>query len=227
LIIILLHLSLFLLAFTAYTQCEWNSSGNNIYYNSGKVAINTSIFPIHPELKLTVKGSQIIYGVGSSLYFAGDNNTAAGIGNYGIEFYDEPNDANGLNFWRPWGSKTNNFILFLKDDGNVGIGTQELTPGYKLTVKGKIHAREVLVTGTAGADFVFDKTYNLPSLSDVETFISNNKHLPDIPSANEMQTNGVNMAEFQIKLLQKVEELTLYIIEQQKEIDELKKNSLK
>jgi len=222
---ILLNLSLFLLAFTANAQ--WSTVGSDIHCSPGRVAINTATFPNTPHIKLTVKGSQIIYGDGASLFFAGTNNTSAGYGNYGIEFYDEPNVANGLNFWRPFGSKTQDFILFLKDDGNVGIGTKELTPGYKLTVKGKIHAQEVLVTGTAGADFVFDKTYNLPSLCSVETFINENQHLPEIPSAKEMQANGVNMAEFQIKLLQKVEELTLYIIEQQKEIDELKKNNLK
>ncbi len=91
-----------------------------------------------------------------------------------------------------------------------------------ITVAGGIHAREVLITETAGADFVFDNNYNLRSLTEVEQFINENNHLPDIAPASDMQENGIKMGVFQIKLLQKIEELTLYVIEQQKEIDELK-----
>ena len=104
--------------------------------------------------------------------------------------------------------------------GNVGIGTT--TPDYKLTVKGKIHSREVKVTATAGgADFVFEKEYDLPTLLEVEQFISKNKHLPEIASAKEMEKNGIHLAEMNIKLLQKIEELTLYTIEHQKKIEKL------
>ncbi len=95
-----------------------------------------------------------------------------------------------------------------------------------LTVAGGIHAREVLVTETAGgADFVFEKNFELRSLPELEEFVIQNKHLPDVPSAEQMEENGLNIAEFQINLLQKIEELTLYIIKQQKEIDELKNNN--
>ncbi len=103
------------------------------------------------------------------------------------------------------------------ETGNVGIGTT--TPDSKLTVAGKIHAQEVKVTINAGADFVFEDHYKLPSLEKLETFIKTNKHLPEIASEKEMQENGLQLAEMNIKLLQKIEELTLYTIEQQKLIE--------
>ncbi|AXP80822.1 hypothetical protein CJ739_1736 [Mariniflexile rhizosphaerae] len=102
-------------------------------------------------------------------------------------------------------------------NGNIGIGTT--TPDAKLTVKGLIHAQEVKVTATAGADFVFETDYNLPTLKKVEEFIKAHKHLPEIPSAKEMQTNGLYVAEMNTKLLQKIEELTLYTIEQEKQLE--------
>jgi hypothetical protein len=109
----------------------------------------------------------------------------------------------------------------------LGIGT--LSPKSKLDVRGKIIADEVEIKVNKSADFVFSSNYNLKSLLELENFIKENKHLPDIPSEKEMQKDGLNINEMQIKLLQKIEELTLYIIEQdkqnkdlQKQIDELK-----
>lgn len=105
--------------------------------------------------------------------------------------------------------------------GDFGIGT--LAPKSKLDVRGKIIADEVEVKVNKGADFVFSSDYNLKSLSEVETFIKENNHLPDIPSEKEMQENGLNLNNMQIKLLQKIEELTLYVIEQDKKINSLEK----
>lgn len=80
----------------------------------------------------------------------------------------------------------------------------------------------MVVTETGWSDFVFDDDYNLPSLNEVENFINENNHLPDIPSAEDVEENGVSVGEMQAKLLQKIEELMLYVIEQQKEIEMLK-----
>jgi hypothetical protein len=115
-------------------------------------------------------------------------------------------------------------------EGKVGIG-MTTDPLYTLDVNGTIHAKEVLIdTNFTPADYVFDASYNLMPLHKVEAFVKTNKHLPDIPSAAEIIKNGMNMGEMQNKLLQKVEELTLYVIELQKlneihsrEIEKLKK----
>ena len=107
--------------------------------------------------------------------------------------------------------------------GRVGIGTN--TPDAKLTVSGKIHSREVKVTVNAGADHVLQDNYHLLELKKLEDFIKENKHLPEIPSEKEMLENGLEVGKFQIKLLQKVEELTLYIINQHKLlVDVMQKN---
>jgi len=105
--------------------------------------------------------------------------------------------------------------------GRLGIGTT--IPDQALTVKGKIHAEEVIVDLAVPADFVFHPSYNLMPLNQVEQYVKTNSHLPEIPSAAEISKNGMSMGEMQNKLLQKIEELTLYVIEQQKEIELLKK----
>ena len=104
-------------------------------------------------------------------------------------------------------------------DYRLGIGTSN--PQYHLDVMGTIRAKEILVE-TTGADFVFADDYQLRPLSEVEAFISENKHLPEIQSAQEMQENGVSVNELQTKLLQKIEELTLYLIQQEETIQELR-----
>jgi hypothetical protein len=115
-----------------------------------------------------------------------------------------------------------NARVFLADNtgGAVGIGTYT-TAGYKLAVGGNIRSKEVVVE-TGWADFVFAKEYKLPNLFEVEKFIKLNNHLPNIPSAAEIQTNGLKVGEVQTKMMQKIEELTLYIIEMKKEIEALK-----
>lgn len=114
--------------------------------------------------------------------------------------------------------------------GNIGVGTD--SPDAKLTVKGDIHTQEVKVdlNGAVAPDFVFEETYALRTLEETENYIQLNKHLPEIPSASEMEENGFELKEMNLKLLQKVEELTLYLIiqnkqnkEQQERIEKLEK----
>ncbi|MBD0404601.1 tail fiber protein [Flammeovirga sp. EKP202] len=107
----------------------------------------------------------------------------------------------------------------ISGNGNVGIGTTN-TSDFKLSVKGKIRAEEVKVY-TGWADYVFEEDYELKSLSEVEAHIKEHKHLPDVPSAKEVEENGVNVGETEAMLLRKIEELTLYTIEQEKKIEDL------
>jgi hypothetical protein len=112
----------------------------------------------------------------------------------------------------------------LEVTGKVGIGTSSITTDALLTVNGTIHAKEVNITLNNLADYVFSPEYLLMPLHKVEAFVKTNKHLPEIPSAAEVKEKGLSIGEMQNKLLQKIEELTLYVIEQQKRIEQLEKS---
>ncbi|WP_369014650.1 hypothetical protein [Flavobacterium anhuiense] len=116
--------------------------------------------------------------------------------------------------------QVNNFLIL---GNNVGIGTS--APDEKLTVKGKIHTQEVRVdmAGPLVPDYVFADDYKLKSLKEIEDYIKEHKHLPEIPSAKEIQKNGLMLAEMNMSLLKKMEEMTLYMIEMKKENEEIKK----
>lgn len=129
-------------------------------------------------------------------------NMTGGYGN-SLQFWNYSNDGT------MYGSR-----LKLSDEGNMALF-------------GKFEAKEVKVTLTPTADFVFDEEYKLPELDEVEKHIKEKKHLPEIASAAQMEKEGVNIGEFQIKLLQKIEELTLYTIEQNKQLKKLQENNNK
>ncbi|MEA1874026.1 MAG: hypothetical protein U9N51_06310 [Bacteroidota bacterium] len=119
---------------------------------------------------------------------------------------------------------TNGNGIRIAPDGNVGIGLSN--PRERLTVKGKILSEENIVVLNAETssypDYVFEDTYNPISLSDLDNYISEHKHLPEIPTAEEFKKEGMKLGEMNIKLLKKIEELTIYTIEQQKTIENLK-----
>ncbi len=117
------------------------------------------------------------------------------------------------------GETTKNFF-----EGKISIGTTEEDPDYALTVKGKVHVQEVKVDllGVLAPDYVFKKEYDLKTLEEVQNYIDQEGHLPNIPSASEMEKEGVNLKEMNMKLLEKVEELTLYTIAQEKAIKKQK-----
>lgn len=164
-----------------------------------------------------------------SLLFGDEIDGNTQYGSWGIEYVNDPNhpeQGQGLNFWQPFGANhlsTTNYRLFLADDGKVGIGTQ--FPHAELSVNGTILAKAVRVTtnATYWPDYVFGSDYKLMTISELESYVNENRHLPGIPSASEVEEEGsVDLGEMNTLLLQKVEELTRYIINLQKQIDELK-----
>jgi len=97
-------------------------------------------------------------------------------------------------------------------NGNMGIGITN--PQNKLDVNGRIHSQSVLIDMNGWSDYVFKKDYKLPSLSDVKNYIDQNQHLPEIPSEQQITKDGLNLGEMNKLLMKKVEELTLYMIEE-------------
>ncbi|HEY9533556.1 MAG TPA: hypothetical protein VIQ77_03435 [Mucilaginibacter sp.] len=110
-------------------------------------------------------------------------------------------------------------VARFKTNGNVGIGTTQ--PDEKLTVNGTIHSKEVKVDlSVPGPDYVFDANYKLTDLTELKSYLQKNHHLPEIPSAEQMKKEGLNLGEMNTNLLKKVEELTLYIIEKDKQLSD-------
>jgi len=108
--------------------------------------------------------------------------------------------------------------------GHVSIGTGNIDPSYSLAVKGNIHAQQVVVELANWPDYVFKKDYQLMPLAQVKSYVDQNHHLPDLPAAIDLQKDGLNLGEMNKLLTRKVEELTLYLIEKDKEIEQLKLN---
>jgi len=166
--------------------------------DAGNIGIGTST----PGSKLTVAGL-VESSTGGFKFPDGTIQTTAGGGGSS-----------------PWATSGTN--IYNTNTGGVGIGTTN--PGTaKLAVEGKIEAREVIVTATNPfPDFVFDENYHLMPLQELESSIKSQKHLPEIPSAGDVKEHGLNLGDMQVKLLKKVEELTLYVIDLKKQNDLLK-----
>jgi Phage T4 tail fibre len=170
----------------------------------GKIGFNTQ----DSFVDASTTGSIAHYGM--SLVAETSQPMVIQSGFFGMKFYTDGNER-----------------MRLLRNGNIGIGTA--TPDEKLTVKGKIHTNEVRVDVLAPIvpDYVFEADYKLKNLNEVATFIKENKHLPEVPSAKEMEQNGLMLAEMNLKLLKKIEELTLYAIDQNKEIATLQERLAK
>lgn len=139
------------------------------------------------------------------------------FGKYGSVTFDDVANSN------------ENIKMRISQLGDIGIGTLNMSDSsgsYKLSVNGKVRASEVKVY-TGWADFVFKKEYDLPTLEEVEKHIKAKGHLQDIPNAKEVKENGVFLGEMNSKLLQKIEELTLYTIQQEKRINSLESKNVK
>jgi len=117
--------------------------------------------------------------------------------------------------------------IHLSENGEFNFGTGLFPNGYRMSVEGKVLATDFTTLAVANwPDYVFDKAYKLKPLGEVKKYITEHKHLPNIPSAAEMEKNGIQLGEMSKKLMEKVEELTLYVLQLQEQIDELKKQAV-
>lgn len=163
------------------------------------------------------------YG-GPMVLFGSANADGSGVEQWGIEYIPTSNSPRpGLNFWKPFGSpNAGNYYLFLADNGNIGIGTDN--PGsFKLAVEGKLGAREVKVTLTnPWPDYVFDPSYDLMSLDEIDAYLDEHKHLPGMPSADEVsKNNGIELGDMQVRQMEKIEELYLLLIDMNQKVKNL------
>jgi hypothetical protein len=201
---------------------------------NGRVGIGEE----NPNSKLHVHNGRIqitgnnSYG-GPMMIFGGDSTAANG--HWGIE-YTSVGEA-GLNFWKPSGStNAGNYKMFLSDEGKVSIGLDPNNPNnfptatfsgdYNLYVGTGILTEKLTVALRSSddwADYVFTKDYDLLSLDQVEAHINEKGHLPNVPSAATVAQTGINVAAMDAKLLEKIEELTLYIIAQNKRLEKQEK----
>ncbi len=190
----------------------------NTAWITGNVGINTSA----PQGKLHIvennnTASVILEsnsaGWGSGIYF---KNTAPNGKGYGIY----TSSYGSLNI-----ADVNAGVdrIFIGANGNVGVNTNKVSDAnYRFFVEGAIRARKVKVDQDSWPDYVFDKNYTLLPLAEVERFIKKYQHLPEVPAAGDVKKEGIDLGNNQAVLLKKIEELTLYLIEQQKQMDALR-----
>jgi hypothetical protein len=196
--------------------------------STGNIGIGT----VSPSAKLHVVGNEAIrvQGVGASgpgtigtiTFYDSDNTTRHGyIGDAASgnpDLYFSADAGGGLNF----GTNGTNARMYINSSGYVGINTLD-TKGYQFAVNGSAIATSMTVKLNASwPDYVFKKDYQLPTLQELKIYIDQNQHLPDMPSAQEVVENGLNLGEMNKLLVKKVEELTLYLIELKKENTEFK-----
>jgi hypothetical protein len=206
---------------------QWSGATNSIDYISrtGNIGIGTSLnvdkFNLSGNLRM-IDGA-IKFGYVSHSLLAGWPNSYYDIEYLGNGLYFHPSRPNVIGFGDPTHESG---VLFLSLSDKVGIGTDntdgcEDCEDYRLFVKDGIKTEKVKVDiaqDNGWADYVFDDHHHLLPLEDLKGYISENKHLPEVPTTEEAVKNGIELKEMNILLLKKIEELTLYIIKQNDEI---------
>lgn len=200
-------------------ELKLNPNGGLVSIGSGGLDVNGNILS-----KGAIGSSISNANIGGFIYLKNPAKTANGTASTWKIYNMSGVYGNSLQFWAydnmecPNGLCNNRFTIM--DNGNVGIGTAN--PVAKLSVAGNILAEEVKVKLQADwPDYVFTPSYNLPSLKETEQHIKEKGHLPGIPSAEEVKNNGVDLGDMNARLLQKIEELTLHLIELKKENEAL------
>ena len=199
-------------------QRRWSKSGSNLYYNSGNVGIGSA----SPGEKLVVNGNLKISG-NNKITSSGILTIEGNPGSFSPATLKLVEAGDAYLYGGAGGGDQNHVILAHTGSeawGNVGIGTSN--PQSRLAVNGTITAKEIEVQVGGWPDFVFEDSYKLMPLSKLEKHIKKEKSLPGIPTNKKAIEEGVKLGEMQAKLLQKVEELTLYVIGQDKELTELR-----
>jgi hypothetical protein len=213
-------------------QARTNGNADDMVMQNEGGNIGIGIFP--PQARLHVRGSTGIDEIAINSGVIGEsatiqfyNTLSSGIIRKGVVYLDGEDLKIGTNS----GNVNGRFIIrtdgadrmFVDEAGNVSIATTTTAAGYKLHVGGKAICEELKVQlVTNWPDYVFNNTYKLRTIDELNNFIKQNKHLPGIPSANEIESNGMEVGDMQKRMIEKIEELTLYIILLKKEIDELK-----
>ena len=182
---------------------------------------NVGIGTINPLQKFQVNGHIAIMGTNS--LFLGQGYTIAGNANYGQWGIEYNEGAGGLNFWKPYGSNSGllNYLLFIKDDGNVGIGTTTIPTGVKLAVCGTIQSEEWIVE-TGSCDYKLYPDYKRMTWQEKSDYIIKNKHLPEIDAGDTIEKTGLHLGKTAKGMISNIEDNTLDIIELYKENQNLK-----
>lgn len=212
-------------------QIEPNSSANALYIDAvGRVAVGTTTPSTFRQTRLDVEGDLYLSDPTGSSWMAIDQvhpssqsgfvwTETGGIVSKAWLYYDYGSDWLLINGESGTGWRKD---IVIHNTGEVCMGTSDIATGYKLSVDGKVACREVLVKASGSwPDYVFAEDYKLLTLKQLEKSVEQNNHLPGIPSAKEVEENGFTLGEMQRLVLEKVEELTLYTIEQGKQIEEL------
>jgi hypothetical protein len=189
----------------------------NIFPATGNVGIGTTAPSAPLSLGTTLGNSKL------ALWDNGTLRAGFGIQNSQFRFHlGEPSSRFSF-----FGTEAGPELMTLTGTGNLGIGTSLASNpnNYKLAVNGTIGAKAVQVelTSTTWSDYVFLPSYRLRPLAEVERYIQANSHLPEVPSAAQVGKDGINLGEMDATLLKKIEELTLYLIEQNKQLHEQSK----
>jgi hypothetical protein len=194
-----------------------NSLQTTVFDQDGTTISNLLINPLGGNVGIGNTGTlQNKLQIGNPPGFSG-NDIAIGNGVQAMSLFQSPTAST---FY----TNTNFAFMPASGTGNVGIGTTN--PTNKLSVNGSIRSHEVIVELANWPDYVFSPSYKLPSLASVEQHIKEHSHLPNIPSAKTMEANGQSIGETQRLMMEKIEELTLYIIEQNKRIEKLEADKL-